>query len=62
MDFKDTTESLSVLMLLVQGRILKNHARWRRNLAKSPICDVCRDDLENNLHAIRDCPRVWLVS
>ncbi|CAL8995128.1 unnamed protein product [Prunus brigantina] len=48
--------------LVLQGRILTNEQRARRQLTSDPSCSVCDGFSESIVHLLRDCPRaneVW---
>lgn len=49
------------LWLVVHDRILTNYARWRRRIAESSGCGICKDVFEDSLHVLRDCPEARLV-
>lgn len=48
--------------LLAHGKLLANFNRWKRMLTESLDCEICHEQEETNLHAIRDCNearKVW---
>lgn len=50
------------LWVLAHDRIMTNGVRWRRKLAACPNCARCSAEMEDGLHAIRDCSdsrEVW---
>ncbi|CAA0831554.1 Protein of unknown function (DUF3527 [Striga hermonthica] len=43
------------LWLAAKDRLLTNSERYRRHLATSPLCELCRSHPETTLHVLRDC-------
>lgn len=49
--------------LLTSNKLLINAERWRRYLTDNNNYQLCQQDREDELHAIRDCPtskQVWM--
>ncbi|KAA3460126.1 reverse transcriptase [Gossypium australe] len=52
------------LWLVASQRILTNSERFRRGFGQSSACSRCGHDLEDIMHALRDCPtakEAWLL-
>lgn len=46
---------------MVQGRLLTNSQRCKRNFTTDPNCKFCPGILESMLHLLRDCPRATAI-
>lgn len=60
---KSQARSKVFLWFLSHDRTMSNWTHWRRRLSQTPNCSRCTEEVEDGVHAVRDCSgsnEVWI--